>query len=88
MASDSIDYEHEYFTLLDKYNELIYAVERKFDNESRHQTALRYIRETENAKKEPQQAQMVKAITPWVDPVIPKGREWNVTPLVPEPPKK
>jgi hypothetical protein len=38
MASDSIDYEKEYFTLLDKYNELIYAVARKFDNESRHRT--------------------------------------------------
>ncbi len=88
MASDSIDYEKEYFILLDKYNELIYAVERKFDNESRHETALRYIRETENSKTEPQQVQIVKSITPWVDPVIPRGREWNATPLVPEPPKK
>ena len=31
-----------------KYNELLYAVCRKFPNETRHQTALRYIREAEN----------------------------------------
>ncbi len=83
MASDSIDYEKEYFTLLDKYNELIYAVARKFDNESRHQTALRYIRATEDAVSEPQQA---KTVTPWVEPKF-ERREWNVTPIVPEPPK-
>jgi hypothetical protein len=29
------------------YDELLYAVERKFPNETRHQTALRYIQETE-----------------------------------------
>lgn len=29
------------------YHELIFAVERKFDGESRHETALRYIREAE-----------------------------------------
>jgi hypothetical protein len=29
------------------YYELLYAVERKFENESRHETALRYIREAE-----------------------------------------
>ena len=29
------------------YNELLYAVARKFTGESRHQTALRYIRERE-----------------------------------------
>jgi hypothetical protein len=86
MASDSIDYQREYFTLLDKYNELIYAVERKFDNESRHQTALRYIRETENTKKEPQQS-AVKAVTPWIDPIIPRPKEWHATPIVPESPK-
>jgi len=31
-----------------KYDELIYAVETKYPNESRHETALRYIREREN----------------------------------------
>lgn len=31
-----------------KYNELIYAVARKYDGETRHDTALRYIREREN----------------------------------------
>jgi len=30
-----------------KYNELIYAVGNKYPNESRHETALRYIRESE-----------------------------------------
>ena len=30
------------------YNELIMAVQRKFTNETRHQTALRYINEAEN----------------------------------------
>lgn len=30
-----------------KYFELLMAVERKFPNEDRHQTALRYIREAE-----------------------------------------
>lgn len=29
------------------YEELIYAVERKFPNETRHETALRYIRQAE-----------------------------------------
>lgn len=32
----------------EKYNELILAVETKYPNESRHETALRYIREAEN----------------------------------------
>lgn len=30
-----------------QYHELIYAVERKFDGETRHETALRYIMEKE-----------------------------------------
>jgi hypothetical protein len=34
------------------YNELLYAVERKFPNETRHQTALRYIQEAEKDKSE------------------------------------
>lgn len=29
------------------YTELLYAVEKKFPNETRHETALRYIRERE-----------------------------------------
>lgn len=35
-------------TVQEKYNELIYAVREKFENESRHETALRYIRQAEN----------------------------------------
>lgn len=30
-----------------KYNELLFAVARKFPNETRHETALRYINEAE-----------------------------------------
>jgi len=30
-----------------KYNELLYAVGKKYLNESRHETALRYIQEAE-----------------------------------------
>jgi len=32
------------------YHELIFAVERKFPNETRHETALRYIRNAEIPK--------------------------------------
>ena len=35
----------------DRYYELLYAVETKFPNEFRHETALRYIRERENARR-------------------------------------
>jgi hypothetical protein len=34
------------------YEELIYAVGHKYTGETRHQTALRYIREAENKKIE------------------------------------
>ena len=34
----------------EKYYELIFAVGNKYPNESRHDTALRYIRETETPK--------------------------------------
>ena len=40
--------EMEIEELKAKYMELIYAVERKFPEETRHQTALRYIQEMEN----------------------------------------
>lgn len=35
------------------YSELVMAVARKFPDETRHQTALRYIRETEARANEP-----------------------------------
>lgn len=35
------------------YTELLMAVERKFPGESRHQTALRYIREAEQRANDP-----------------------------------
>lgn len=37
-----------------KYSELIYAVEKKFPDESRHATALRYIQERERYSSGPQ----------------------------------
>lgn len=38
----------------EKYNELIMAVASKFENESRHETALRYIREREEHRGGPE----------------------------------
>lgn len=40
-------------TIWDIYMELLMAVSRKFPGETRHQTALRYIRETEQRATEP-----------------------------------
>ena len=45
-------YKKKYYSLRDKYNELIMAVGRKFPNESRHSTALRYVQETERRANE------------------------------------
>ncbi len=42
------------------YNELLYAVERKFPNETRHQTALRYIQEAEKYSNTDQPAEVEK----------------------------
>jgi hypothetical protein len=36
---------------LTRYDELLFAVERKWQGETRHETALRYIRETEALSK-------------------------------------
>ena len=36
--------------LADKYNELLYAVESKYADETRHETALRYIKDAETIK--------------------------------------
>lgn len=40
----------------EKYQELIYAVESKFPDEDRHQTALRYIQAAEKSKRLPSAA--------------------------------
>ena len=45
--STCIVYYTENDNVCDKYNELLMAVERKHLDETRHQTALRYIIETE-----------------------------------------
>lgn len=42
--ADEIEELHE---IRGRYNELIFAVARKFENETRHKTALRYILESE-----------------------------------------
>jgi len=39
--------------VVDKYNELLSAVQRNHSGETRHQTALRYIREAESFAKGP-----------------------------------
>jgi len=39
--------------LKNKYNELLFAVESKFQNESRHETALRYIVDHERSTNSP-----------------------------------
>ncbi len=38
-----------------QYNELLFAVARKFPGETRHQTALRYIHEAESRANSPDQ---------------------------------
>ena len=40
--------DEQYMALNEKYMELIMAVATKFPNESRHETALRYIEQAEN----------------------------------------
>ena len=47
--------QDQYLALLDDFNTLIFAVESKFPGESRHETALRYIRQAE-------QNEMLRAI--------------------------
>jgi len=39
--------ERQLAEVSERYNELLYAVAQKFPGESRHETALRYIREAE-----------------------------------------
>jgi hypothetical protein len=39
-----------------KYNELIMAVGNKYPNETRHETALRYIQQAERTNNQPCQA--------------------------------
>ena len=51
-----------------KYDELIMAVERKHPNETRHETALRYIKETELRSSETGQEKTNK---PWMVNVNP-----------------
>lgn len=54
------DLESEIAELREDYMELIYAVATKYPNETRHETALRYIQEHESGSDEP--AQMPKEV--------------------------
>lgn len=51
LRHESPDSEH--LRTLTLYNELIYAVGMKHKDETRHETALRYIRERENSTQGP-----------------------------------
>jgi hypothetical protein len=46
----------------ERYNELIMAVENKYPGETRHETALRYIREAETSNNGPAQEEFEKVI--------------------------
>ena len=46
-ALETMALKHQLKATRDDYHELIYAVGNKYPNESRHQTALRYIQEKE-----------------------------------------
>ena len=48
-----IELESEIAELRKDYMELIYAVATKYPNETRHETALRYIQEYESGSDEP-----------------------------------
>lgn len=57
-ANDLEALQKENAELKRDYNELIMAVERKFMGETRHETALRYIREVESRKVDGNDAAM------------------------------
>ncbi len=44
--------QKQIFDLQEKYHELLWAVEKKFPDETRHQTALRYITQAEQTVPE------------------------------------
>jgi predicted nuclease with TOPRIM domain len=47
LAKDVVRLEAEVERLRERYNELIYAVVHKYEGETRHETALRYIQNAE-----------------------------------------
>jgi hypothetical protein len=46
--ADNLELRSRHAALVEKYDELLYSVGNKYPNESRHETALRYIRNSEN----------------------------------------
>ena len=57
MQRDELEREHA--ALLAQYYELLYAVSNKHPNETRHQTALRYIQERERHTDGPAQSSLL-----------------------------
>ena len=60
---NSISYDTknaEIQNLKSKYHELLYQVEKNFPNESRHETALRYIRQAESHDNGPEKSEQPK----------------------------
>lgn len=51
--NDFISELQELQNIKSKYNELLYAVENKTPDETRHETALRYIKQSENCSNGP-----------------------------------
>ncbi len=67
------------------YNELIYAVGKKWPNETRHETALRYILEAEHVDSTPQAKENVKiASAPTISSTNDGGfmMSWNVRDII------
>jgi hypothetical protein len=63
----SDEWELEFLPMLDraeKHSELLLAVANKYPNESRHETALRYLQERECPKDSPAQQEIDSARTP------------------------
>ena len=52
-ASQKLAAQEPFDNLKRLYEELLYQVKRKFEGESRHETALRYIKDAENIVNEP-----------------------------------
>jgi hypothetical protein len=59
-AIDAALAEPEPDAIAAKYNELLMAVAQKHPDETRHETALRYITQAENQSNAPDRAQEVK----------------------------
>ena len=57
------------------YDELLNAVGKKFDGESRHQTALRYIKEAECSKNSVSEVKLTPIAEPKTKPAAMKAKK-------------